>query len=511
MIELKSDYSQKNKKIAINTLIVYARMIIVTLISLITVRYVLKALGASDYGLYNVVGGVVAILNFICTAMQTTTRRYINIEMGKINRNLNKIFNVCLLLHVGFAILLLIIVETIGNFYIYNYLNVAPEKLQDASFVFQISAIVSIIGIINVPYQGLLSAYEKFGTIASIDFVTTLLKIPLVVCLAYFEGNALRFYAIGTCLISFSSFILYSLFCYKHYSDIVKFKTYKDWKLCREIIAFNNYTAIGAFAYIGRTQGSNIMVNYFFGTIINGAFALAYQIENNIMNFVGNLATSFEPQITQSYSNGDYKRCYSLVSKISRYCILIMLFVLFPLILELEFILKIWLGNIPSGVILLSYLTLLSLFVRSLTGGLSPLILATGDVKKFQISASFLMLIGLPLAFIAYYIHSPYFIIIIIMTILDLINRGYIVYLASIQTSINIHKFISETYKPVCFMLPFMILYILVDKEIELVNYTYHIVNLLCAFIFIGTLGYIFGLDHNEKKLLIEKIRRHNL
>ena len=169
-----------NKTILKNTIFIYARMIIVIFIGLFSSRFVLQALGVSDYGLYNVVGGLIAMLNFISTAMCTTTRRFVNIEKGKEGGNVNKVFNISLILHVAFAILVLIIAETIGLWYIYNYLNVTAEKMSDAIFVFEISTIVACIGIINVPYQSLIEANERFDIAAIIDITTNVLKLLLV-------------------------------------------------------------------------------------------------------------------------------------------------------------------------------------------------------------------------------------------------------------------------------------------------------------------------------------------
>lgn len=201
----------------------------------------------------------------------------------------------------------------------------------------------------NVPYQGLLSAYEKFAQIAIIDFLTALFKVPLVIGLIYYPGNSLRFYAIGMCLMSLISFLLYTYACYKQYKPVVSLKFYKGLSLYKEILVFNNYTALGAFAYIGRSQGATMLINYFFGTIVNGAFAIAYQIENYVILLVNNLSTASEPQITQSYSSGDIKRTFNLAEKISKYSIIIMLIIIFPLNIELEFLLSLWLGQIPDN------------------------------------------------------------------------------------------------------------------------------------------------------------------
>lgn len=499
-----------NKRIAINTLIIYIRMAAVTVIGLFTTRYVLQALGVSDYGLYNVVAGLIAMLNVISTAMHTTTRRYINVEMGKPNGNLNKIFNISLLLHIGFGLFVFLLAETIGLYYIYHYLNVEPGKLSDALFVFQISTVISVIGLMNVPYQGLLSAYEKFAQIAIIDFLTALFKVPLVIGLIYYPGNSLRFYAIGMCLMSLISFLLYTYACYKQYKSVVSLKFYKGLSLYKEILVFNNYTALGAFAYIGRTQGATMLINYFFGTIVNGAFAIAYQIENYVIMLVNNLSTASEPQITQSYSSGDIKRAFNLAATINKYSIFIMLIIIFPFYISIDFVLATWLGQVPEAALILCKWTLISLLIRSLSSGIPPLIQASGRIKWFQIFGGILLILGLPISYIGYkYNFAPQFII-IIFTIMDFLNRIFSLILLNKLIRFDLVDFIKKVYLPVIKIILLIILFILVYNFLKLDFYTStkaYISKILISFSYITYIIYIIGISKKEKKIIFEKIK----
>lgn len=498
--------AQSNKRIAVNTLIIYIRLAAVTVIGLITTRYVLQALGVSDYGLYNVVAGLIAMLNVISTAMHTTTRRYINVEMGKKNGNLNKIFNISLLLHIGFGLFIFFLAETIGLYYIYNYLNIEPGKLNDALFVFQISTIISVIGLMNVPYQGLLSAYEKFAYIAIIDFITTLFKIPLVIGLIYYQGNSLRFYAIGMCLISLISFLAYTYTCYKQYKPIVSLKFYKERFLYKDILIFNNYTALGAFAYIGRSQGATMLINYFFGTIVNGAFAIAYQIEYYVIMLVNNLSTASEPQITQSYSSGNIERTFSLAEKVSKYSIIIMLIIIFPLNIELEFILSLWLGQIPDNCIVLCKWILASLFIRSLAAGISPVIQATGQVKWFQIISSSLLIMGIPISFILLYYGFPAETVIITFLILDLCSKISNFVLLNKIIKFDIIHFIQVVYIPIIHILIALSVFMIVINFISYTHWLSHIFVGCISLIYALTISYISGLTKNEKQTIKQKI-----
>lgn len=497
---------KSNKRIAINTLIIYIRMIAITVIGLLTTRYVLQALGVSDYGLYNVVAGLIAMINVVSTAMHTTTRRYINVEMGKPNGNLNKIFNISLLLHIGFGLFVFFLAETIGLYYIYNYLNIESGKLNDALFVFQISTIISVIGLMNVPYQGLLSAYEKFTQIAIIDFLTALFKIPLVIGLVYFSGNSLRFYAVGMCIMSLFSFILYTYVCYKQYKPIVSLKFYKERSLYKEILIFNNYTALGAFAYIGRSQGATMLINFFYGTIVNGAFAIAYQIENYVIMLVNNLSTASEPQITQSYSSGDLKRTFNLAEKISKYSIIIMLVIIFPLNIELEFVLSLWLGQIPDNCLVFCRWILASLFIRSLAAGIPPIIQATGRVKWFQIIGSTLLIMGIPISLILFYYNLPAETVIIIFLLLDLGNKISNFWLLNKMIKFDLFHFIKTVYIPISYILVSLSIFAYIIHHVSYTHWETHIFVGCISLMYVIVISYIFGFTKTEKELILQKV-----
>lgn len=491
--------SSKNKTIAFNSIIIYLRIFITSIIGLLTTRYVLQILGAENYGLFNVVGSVIVMLNCISTAMYTTTRRYINIEMGKSNGNLNKIFNISFTLHIGFALLILLICESVGLWYINNHLNVAPEKLADANFIFQITTIVSCIGIMNVPYQGLIEAFEKFWQTAIIDIINAFFKIIIVIILINYTGNnALRFYAVLTSLLTFSSFILYQIACYIQWKDIIKFKIYTDKNLYKEILIFNNYTALGAISYLARSQGSNILVNFFFGTAVNAAFAIAYQIQNFVQIFIGNLGTASAPQITQSYSKGDKMKSFNLVSNINRYTILMMILIYYTLNIRLDYILSIWLGTPPDNTLILCSWILKYALCHSFLTCLSTYIQASGKLKWFQVSGFILELSLIPLGYLFFQLGYPPVTIIIILTIIMAIN--IVLYLCLMY---KILKFNSLSFIRKAFLRPIFVLIIMSFWLITSRSFCIHPFILITLTGIISLLViYIIGLNNYEQKVI---------
>ena len=502
------DNSANNKRIAVNTLIVYARMFLGAFIGFFTTRYVLAALGVSDYGLYNVVGGVVTMMNFISIGMMTTTRRYVNVEMGKKDGNVNKVFNVSLTLHIGFAIFIYLIAITIGLWYINNMLNVSSEKLADARFVYFISTTVSALGIINVPYQALMTAYERFRQIAIIDISVSCLKIPLVIALFFYVGNLLRFYAIGICFITLFSLMAYSSYCKYKISGVVKWCFYKDWALYKEILVFNNYTAMGAFAYLARSQGSTMVINYFFGTLTNGAYAIATQIERQIENFVGNLGTAANPQMTQSYSAGEFSRSFDIVCKITRFSALAMTILTFSLFVSLKPLLRVWLEVIPDGAIIFCQAMLLSLFIRSLGAGIDALIQATGQVKWYQIIQSLLLILGIPLSMLLFKMgFSPVYIIIAFI-ICDVFRTIAMFIIICRITPFDFKHFALFTYLPLLKVCLVLALYLMFFNLLPLDSLIVQLFGFILTLISSSMICIYLGMTENERIKITGKIVR---
>lgn len=488
-----------SKKIAKNLFFVYGRIISITLIGLFSTRYALQALGQSNYGLFNVVGGIIAILAIVNTAMSTTTRRFINIENGKKDGDLNKIFNCCFITNFGLGLLLLLLAETLGMLYIYFLLNVPENQLSTAITIFNISTITSAISILFVPFLSLLESHENFGKIALVDIIITLIRLFLIISLLYYNGNRLILY---TLFISFDIIVkgfIYIFYCKRYWPSIIKFKINKDWKLYKQVIIFNNYVSLGAATYVARNQGSNMLVNYFFGTIVNGAMSIAYALESYAIIIISNLTTAAAPQITKSYGAGETDDSILLASRINRISILFMSALVFIAYIELPTYLSIWLGEIPEGALILCQCTLISALVRSFSEGLSPLIQATGKIKWFQICGSISQAICLFIGWIFFKNGFPPQTIIICFIGTTLFNLGMTLTLSRIVLGTNdIIYFVKSSLKPNLFILLIYFVYYLC---IKLCFYNINpIINILIGVVLSIFLIYNIGLTHLEKK-----------
>ena len=494
-----------NKRIAKNTLIVYIRLFIVTVVGLLTSRFVLQALGISDYGLYHVVGGVIALFSVIAGSMSSTTIRFLNIEIGKEAGNPNKIFNICQITHIAFAIIVFLLAETIGIIYILNYLNVAPGKEADAMFVFQVSTIVACVGIINVPYQSVFVAKEKFFHIAVIDTVNALIKLGLILLLLLHKGNALRLYAIFMSATTFVSFVVYHYLCFRYWPKLVKWKFSNKLHDYKELLVYNNYVLLSAVAYLCRSQGTNLLINYFFGTVVNGAYGIARTVETFVMTFTVNFDSAAAPQITQNVGSGNLAEAYALASRSCRICQLLSLLVVFPLFVEMEFVLKLWLGTVPEYTASFCRVILLSVFVASTGGGFLRLKDALGKLKWFMLSYSFFFIISLPIGYVLLKLGYPAVTILILCIIIDIICRVCQLALMKIIYNYNILTFCKEAYTKPMLIVSLMTIYSFGYENMNIINSNWeHVASLILTGFMGATLIWLFGITNSERKVFIK-------
>ena len=392
-----------NTLIIKNSGILFLRLIITSGIGLFTSRFVIRSLGASDYGLYSVVGGVVIMMAFLNTTMISTTYRFISFEMGKGNINgVNKVFNISMVIHLCLAFLMLLLTETIGVFYVRHYLVVKPDKIPDAVFVLRFSTYATIFSIISVPFQGLIAAKENFKIKASIEVLRSFFALGVAISLIYYFGNRIRYYSLLTTLISIVPAFLFFEYCRRKYSDIVKWKFQLDKSKYKEMIGFSGWIMFGAAASMGQTSGSALIINSFFGTLLNAAFGIANQINNIVSTFARSIGQAAIPQITKSFSSGNIGRTTSLAAYISKYTTFLMLLPALPILLETQYLLTLWLGYVPSYTVQFTQLIIINSLIMALGGGLSAVVQATGKIKYFQIVLSTTSLLSLPIAYVLF-------------------------------------------------------------------------------------------------------------
>lgn len=496
-----------NKKIALNTIVVYVRIFITMVIGLLTSRFVLQALGASDFGLYNVVGGVIAMLSFISSSLAASTTRFLNYEMGKPDGNTNRVFNVSLLIHAAFMLIILVLAETIGVFYILEYLNVEPGKEADSMFVYQVSTIVACIGLFNIPYQSLFIAHEKFTAIAIIDIINSIIKLVMVLCLLFFKGNALRFYALSMSLMTLFSFAAYHLLAKKYWPDTIKYSFIRCKKYYKDILVFNNYNLLGTVSLMVRNQGSNMLINFFFGTTVNAAYAIGNTVMNYVNMFVANFDTAAGPQITQNISAGNRDRYMSLCSMTCRMCILLMIVVFFPLISELDFILHAWLGSeLPEYTEIFCKCTLWVAVISATSGGITQLINGLGKIKWFKIEISVLFVMCIPIGYLLCKNDYPSYYIILLFIASDIINRVIQLLLLRKIDGLDIMHFVKQAYLRPSFVFIIMYCILSIYEYMQIEQSIARIAGVAIIFLLSGVICLFVGLTTTERSKIIPYI-----
>lgn len=489
----------QNKTIAKNSLILYAKLIITSVLGLITTRYVLLYLGVSDFGLYSVVGSVVVMMNFFNTVMVSTTYRYIAFEMGRDDgRDVNKVFNISLSIHLAIAVLMVLLAESLGVWYIKNHLIVEAGRLADALTVFRLSILAAVFNIVCIPYKGFITAIEKFSVRAVIETLRAVLHLVLVIMLGLFMGDKLVIYALMMAGLTLLTSALFISYCKKNHACFVAWRLQKDKAKYKEMVAFSGWIMIGAAAHVGKDTGSQLIINAFFGTILNAAFGIAYRLNTFVKMFAQSLGQAAIPQITKSHSGGDHNRTRQLVAYISKYSFFLFFIPALPLLLETRFVLRLWLGEIPDYTVAFCRLMLINGLIDSLVAGIPAAVQASGRIKWFQIILSTIMLASLPISYWLFSTGLPPFSIIVVYISTSLVNLFISIYLLKRVINFDIKYLINTAYIR-AFLVSISALplfFIIAQFESSLLRF---VIATACSVAWLLIMIYFLGLNRLEK------------
>jgi O-antigen/teichoic acid export membrane protein len=426
---MESD-KQKNKRIAKNTMYLYIRMFFTMAISLYTSRIVLSTLGVVDYGLYNVVGGVVTMFTFINFAMGCATNRFLTFELGRGNsRRLQTVFCSSVMIHWGLALLILLLGETIGLWFLNSQMNIPTERMIAANWVYQFSIFSCMLQILNVPYDATIMSHEKMGAYAYISIYEVIMKLLIVWILTIFGGDKLIIYAILIFSVNASVRIIYQVYCRIKFKE-AKFHFISDKGLLREMFTYAGWSLSGSSAVILANQGVNILLNIFFGPVINAARGVAVQVQNAIQQFYSSFQRAMAPQINKSYAEGDLKYMHGLIFSSSKYSFFLLFILSLPIVLETPFILGLWLKVVPAHTVNFIRIILCISMVNALGNPIEDAAGANGRIKKFQLIVGGIRILLIPISYLVlkfYDVPEIVFAINLFLEILALIARLFIV------------------------------------------------------------------------------------
>ena len=393
--------TSNNSRIARNTLILYLRMFVTLIVGLYTSRVVLNTLGFSDYGLYNVVGGVVAMFGFLNGSLSTSTQRFLNFELGRGNEErLSLVFSTALLQHLLLVAVVIFLAETIGLWFVLEKMNIPTGRETATLFCYQFSVLSVCVNVVQLPFMSAIIAHEKMGVYAYVSMFDVFAKLFIVYLIqTSLAFDSLIFYSFLMLCVIFIDFLIYMGFSRRNFKE-VKFSVRTDSGLFKEMMSFSGWNIIGMLASTMNNYGLNVLFNMFFGTVINAARGISYQVNGLVSQFSSNFQVAVKPQVVKYYANDQKELMNQLVFNSSKFSALLLLFVAIPLCLELDFLLSLWLGHYPAHTINMVRIVLLHSIVISMIGPILMALHATGKLKMVGITAGIFNLLLLPFNYI---------------------------------------------------------------------------------------------------------------
>lgn len=500
-----------NRRIAKNTIALYVRMLFAMIVSLYTSRIVLDILGESDYGIYNVVGGVVMMFVFLSNTLASASQRYFAFELGRNNyERLKKIFSLTLVLYVIVIFIIVVIAETIGLWFVNEKMIIPAERVRAANWVFQLSIISFCITIFTTPYQAIIIAREQMNVYAFAGIFEAILHLSLVLFLKFFIHNCDSLIAYGFVMLAYKCFsqAIYVFYSKSKYEES-SFTFCWDGPLAKEMLSYSSWNIFGGIANVCRSQGINMLISMFFAPAINAARGIAYQVNNALNVFATNFYTAVRPQITKRYAADNMQSTMNLVFSSSKFTFFLLAFVSIPMLVHINPILDIWLVTVPDSAALFTKLVIIVALIDSLSNPLMTLMQATGHVKYYQLITGGLVLMNLPFSYIFLrlgYSAAYTMYVAIAMAILCLISRLLIVkhYVGfSIRQYARLVLFRTLIVSVASLGLSYSF-HLIAPKESSVV-----VTLSLLLLSVIGTIGVIFflGLDKNEKHMVVHFIQ----
>ena len=422
--------NSNNKRIAKNTMFLYVRMMVVMVVALFTSRIILNTLGATDYGIYNVVGGIVTIVGFLNSALGGSTSRFLTFALGEgILEKQKKTFGAALNLHICIALLVLVVGETIGLWFFYEKMIIPEERMTAAFWVYQFSIITTMINFTQVPYNASLIAHEKMSIYAYVGLYEAFSRLAIAYLITISPIDNLVFYGLLLLLNTIAVQLFYRWYAVKNFSEC-RFSLVKDKGLYKQLLSYSGWDLFGNLAVVCQGQGVNLLLNVFFGPVVNAARAIAFQIQGAVMQFISNFMTAVRPQVIKNYAEGNVERMYSLTFYTAKFSYMLMLALVVPICCEIKFILHLWLGDeVPADTALFAVLVLVTYTWRTFhIAALMPYH-AIGNIRTGNVTIGSLMIATLPIGYVLFKIGLPAYSVFLVIFAVEIVGMFAIYWL----------------------------------------------------------------------------------
>lgn len=497
-----------SRLIAKNTAFLYVRMLLTMGVTLFTSRVVLNVLGMVDYGIYSLVGGIVVLFSFFNSAMTSATQRFLSFDIGKNDLiQLKKTFNATLNIHIGISILFFLLAETIGLWFINYFLKLPDARMSAVNWIYQFSILTFLLSIIQVPYDALIISKEKMNIYAYMSIFEVFLKLIIVYLLVVFDADKLILYSILIFLVSFISNMTRKIYCKIYFKETKYFFCY-DKELYRKLISFSGWSLFGNIAGVARGEGSNILLNIFFGATLNATYGISMQVQSAVQIFVSNFQMAVNPQIIKQYANGNKEKSLSLIFQSSKFSYFLMLLIGCPIIYNIDYILQLWLINPPKYTAIFVVLCLINILIDCISGPLVMGAQAVGFIKWYQITIGTLIFLCLPISYFAlkvFYDPKVIFMVIIIINLFSLFGR---LLFLKFLINLNLQSFFLEVLSKILMVTLIITVFGCFNKfSITNPNMNFFFKSIFITVINLTSI-YFVGLNHNERKFLLSFFKK---
>lgn len=492
-----TNYRENNRRIAKNTILLYVRQLVILLVSLYSVRVTLKALGAEDYGLFDLVAGTVTVLSFVSGTLTSATQRFFSYVLGQRNHErLKSIFSVNIILYGAITLLLLLVLETIGLWFVHNRLTIPPARFDAVVINYHFAVLSFLLTVLRTPFNAIIIAHEDMHLFAGISIVEALLKLGVVIALQFVVfTDKLILYGGLLCLVSFIIAVAYITICSVKYEECQYRKFYWDRGVARHLLGFTGWTLFGQISTVFRTQAVTIIVNQYFSPVILASQSIAKNISGAVNSFATNFNTSLYPPIIKYYAAGELSEMYNLIYNGSKICFFLLWILALPLMLEMEFVLALWLGSIPPFLALFARLSIIESLIHAFSLPLTTAARAPGKMRMYELSLGVVQILIFVAILVAFYFGAPAYSMYVVTIIANILLFFLRLYIVERLTGLSMIGFIENVVLPSLIVVMLSTSLLIGLKKMIPSGTLYTIIIIICSVLINGLCIYFLGLN----------------
>ena len=500
--------TNNNVRIAKNTIYLYFRMILLMAVSFYTSRVVLSTLGIEDYGIYNIAGGFIGMFTFLNGAMCSSTQRFITVELGRGNEeSLKQVFSTCVITHGMIAVLVFILAETIGLWFVLEKMVIPEGRMMAAMIVYQSSIIMSIVQIMSYPYNADIVAHEKMSAFAYISIYETLANLGIVFLIRISCFDRLAFYAVALLLVKISVMMVYRIYCKRYFVEASVKKIFnKD--LIKQIFAFTGWNLWGGMAGTLMGQGVNVLLNLFFGPVVNAAQGIAVQVQSAVHLFATNFQMAMNPQIMKTCASGELKAMHMLVFRSAKFTFMLLLCIMLPLVTEIDTVLGIWLEEVPEFTNIFVCLMLVICMIDSVSNPFMTASAATGKVKVYQSVVGGILIAIVPIAYVILKLGSNPYSVFFVHIAVGMIAFAVRLLIIRNLISLSVRKYIKNVILPCTLVLLPSVVFAVLIKQFMPNGILYTFANIVLVVFATSYSSFLLGLSTHERTFILDKISK---